>query len=104
MEKLWISNIAAGTSDEELVALVKKYAPDLECLDVHRIDGGGTRPGALLSFSRWNLDPASGAAPASITDAVVAVLGSLENLSRRLNGLYWKGSTLSSSVLIEPTH
>lgn len=69
--KLWIGNIAPGTSDEELLAFVKKYASDLECTSIQRIDGDGSRPAASLNFP---------AAPP----------GSLETVSMRLDGMYWK--------------
>ena len=49
--KLWIGNIAPETSDDEIRALVKKYAPDLECVRIHRIDGDGSRPAASLEFA-----------------------------------------------------
>ena len=46
--KLWIGNIAPGTSDEEVRELVKKYAPSLECSAIQRVDGDGSRPAAML--------------------------------------------------------
>jgi hypothetical protein len=105
VERLWISNIAADTSDADLVALVKTYAPDLECFKVQRVEGGGSRQGALLWFRHRSLDPATGAAPPGEAEAVAALLESLKKLSRRLNGLYWKGQTLSSStVVLEPPY
>jgi hypothetical protein len=78
-KSLLISNLAPGTTDEELVSLVKKYAPDLECLKVVRTDGDGSRPAALLSFVHMKLD-------------------SLDNLSQRLDGMFWKGRTLSATT------
>ena len=69
--KLWIGNIAPNTSDEELLAFVKKYAPDLECTHVQRVDGDGSRPAAVLEFS---------AAP----------VGALETVSMRLHDMVWK--------------
>jgi hypothetical protein len=94
MDRLWISNLAPETSDDELVALVTKYAPHLDCVEVQRVQGGGSHPGALLGFKHRSLDPASG------TEAVRALLESVRDLSRRLDGLYWKGHTLSSSTLV----
>ena len=46
--KLWIGNIAPGTSDDEIREFVKKYAPDLECVNIQRIDGDGSRPALWL--------------------------------------------------------
>jgi RNA recognition motif-containing protein len=73
--KLWIGNIAPGTSDDELREFVKKYAPDLECAKVDRVDGDGSRPGAILEFA-------------------VVPHGSVEKISMRLHGMYWKGRAL----------
>ena len=94
MDRLWISNVALETSDDELVALVTKYAPHLDCVKVQRVQGDGSRPAALLGFKYRSLDPAPG------TEAVRALLGSVKDLSRRLDGLYWKGHALSSSTLV----
>ena len=49
--KLWIGNIAPGTSDDEIRAFVKKYVPDLECVSIERVDGDGSRPAAMLEFA-----------------------------------------------------
>ncbi len=81
MERLWIANIAPGTSDEELKELVKKYAPDLECSELQRVEGDGSRPAAMLTFANKKFD-------------------SLGKLALRLNGMYWKGRTLSCSTTI----
>ena len=69
--KLWIGNIAPGTTDDEIRAFVKKYAADLECTRIQRVEGDGSRPAAVLEF---------GDVP----------FGALEKLSMRLNGMYWK--------------
>jgi hypothetical protein len=66
--KLWIANIAPGTTDDEIRAFVKKYAPDLECGTIQRIDGDGSCPGAMLDF--------------------------VEKISTRLNAMVWKGRAL----------
>jgi hypothetical protein len=70
-----MANIAPGTSDEELKELVKKYAPDIECTEIQRMEGDGSRPGALMTFTGKKFD-------------------SLGKLSLRLNGMYWKGRRL----------
>jgi hypothetical protein len=69
--KLWMGNMAPDTSDEEIKELVKRYAPDLTCTSIQRVEGTGSRPGAMLEFAGGGM-------------------GSIENLSRRLNGIYWK--------------
>jgi len=81
MERLWIANIAPGTSDEEIKELVKKYAPDIECSEIQRVEGDGSRPAAMLTFVHKKFD-------------------SLGNLALRLNGMYWKGRPLSSSTTL----
>jgi hypothetical protein len=77
--KLWIGNMAPETSDDELKAFLKKYAPDLTCATITRVEGTGTRPGAMIQFEE-----------ASRT--------ALDTLGTRLNGMYWKGHALVSTV------
>ena len=77
--KLWIVNIAPGTTDDEIRAFVKKYAADLECGDIQRVDGDGSRPAALI-------------------DCAGAPYGLVEKISIRLNGMSWKGRALLVSA------
>ena len=79
--KLWIGNIAPGTSDEEVREFVKKYAPDLECTKIQRVEGDGSRPAAVLEFAN-------------------PPLGALENVSMRLNGMHWKSRSLIVQTLV----
>jgi len=79
--RLWIGNIAPGTTDDEIKDFVQKYAPDLGCTDIQRVEGGGTHPAAMLSF----------------TGTSSAQLGTL---ALRLQGMYWKGRSLSCHTLI----
>jgi hypothetical protein len=79
--KLWIGNIAPDTPDEEIRALVKKYAPDLECTNLQRVDGDGSRPAAMLEFAD-------------------APIGALEKVSMRLNRMYWKKRELLVQTII----
>ena len=81
MERLWIANISPGTTDDEIKELVKRYAPDLECSEIQRVEGTGSRPAAFMSFSNKKFD-------------------SLGKLALRLNGMYWKERTLSCSTMI----
>ena len=78
--KLWIGNIAPGTSDEEIRELVKKYSPDLKCTNIQRVDGDGSRPAATLEFAD-------------------TPYGSVEKISLRLHGMYWKGRELFVQTL-----
>ena len=79
--RLWIGNMAPGTTDDELKAFVKKYAPELECSEIQRVEGGGTHPGAMLRF----------------TGTTSAQLG---NLALRLHGMYWNGHSLNCHMLL----
>ena len=81
MERLWLANIAPGTSDDEIRELVGRYAPGVECTEVKRVEGEGTSPGAILSFSGKEID-------------------TLGKLKLRLDGLYWKGRALRCSTTV----
>lgn len=78
--KLWIGNIAPGTTDDEIREFVKKYAPDLECTKIQRIEGDGSRPAATLEFAD-------------------TPYGSVEKISMRLHGMYWKERELFVQTL-----
>jgi hypothetical protein len=56
MEKLWLANIAPGTSDEELKAFVRKYSRDVECAEILHVDGDGSRPAVIMSFTGKKFD------------------------------------------------
>ena len=71
---IWVGNIAPEASDEELRELVKKYS-GLEVTSLNRVTGDGTRPAAVVSV------------PATDADAYRIV--------QRLNGLFWKGRSLT---------
>jgi RNA recognition motif-containing protein len=73
--KLWIGNIAPDTSDDEIRDFIKKYAPDLECKKIQRVEGDGSRPAASIEF-------------------VDTPYGSVEKISLRLHGMHWKGREL----------
>jgi len=78
--KLWIANIAPGTTDDEIKAFLKKYGPELECISIQREEGDGSRPAAGIEFTGTSV--------------------ALGNLSLRLNGMYWKGRPLASTVAL----
>jgi hypothetical protein len=71
--KLWIGNIAPGTSDEELRAFLAKYGIDTVA-SIEHVEGDGSRPAAVLD--------------------VAATPDVLMKATQRLNGMYWKGRTL----------
>jgi hypothetical protein len=82
MERLWIVNIAPDTTDEELKAFVAKYTADqIECTEIQRVDGDGSRPSALMTITGKKLD-------------------TLGKLALRLNGMYWKGRPLGCSTML----
>jgi len=82
MERLWIVNIAPGTSDDELKALVAKYSSDpIECAEIQRVEGDGSRPSAMMTFTGKKFD-------------------TLGKLALRLNGMYWKGRPLGCSTML----
>ena len=62
-------------------AALKKYAPDIECTEIQREEGAGTRPAALMTFTGKKFD-------------------TLGKLALRLNGMYWKGRSLASSTML----
>jgi len=47
--RLWIGNINPDTSEEDLREFLKKYC-GVDCGDVLREDGDGTRPAAVVDF------------------------------------------------------
>ena len=49
MIKLWLANVAPEASDDDIKALIKTYAPDLDCTDVQREAGDGSRPAAIVA-------------------------------------------------------
>jgi len=78
--KLWIGNIAPGTTDDEVREFVGKYAPQLKIKAIQRVDGDGSRPAASIEF----LD---------------TPYGSVEKISMRLHGMHWKGRELFVQAL-----
>ena len=79
--RLWLGNMAPGTTDDEIKAFLKKYGGNLECSEIERVEGDGTRPAAMIRFTAGKVD----------------VLG---RLALRLNGMYWKGRPLSCNTLM----
>ena len=78
--KLWLGNVAPGTTDDEIGDLVKKYSPGLELKKIDRIDGDGTRPAVSVEF----VDPPFGA---------------VEKIAMRLHGIQWKGRELFAQTM-----
>jgi len=76
--KLWIGNIAPGTSDDELKALVAKYGIEMVA-SVEQVPGDGTRPAVILE--------------------VAATPDLMMKVTQRLNGLHWKGRSLNVQAM-----
>lgn len=64
MERLWLANLEPGTTDDEVKELVRKYAPDLECSEIKRMDGDGSRPAVLMTFTNKKFDSLEAQDPA----------------------------------------
>jgi len=78
--KLWIGNVAPDTSDEDLGAFLQRYGLPAYT-DIARVQGDGSRPGAVVSFERPE--------PEALYEAAF-----------RLDGLYWKSKVLAVQVLL----
>jgi len=78
--KLWMGNIAPETSEEELRALLEKYGAP-----------------AVISVERVTEESSS--RPAAIVD-VAAATEQMQKLTQRLNGMYWKGRSLTVQTLM----
>jgi hypothetical protein len=71
--KVWIGNVAPGTSDQELRDFLARYG--LEAVQsIQQVEGDGSRPAVMLEV-------------AATTEAIMKA-------TQRLNGLFWKGRTL----------
>ncbi len=77
--KLWIGNIAPGTTDDELRALLSKYGGGTEVVSIAPVPGDGSHPAAILE--------------------VAATPDSLSQITQRLNGMYWKGRSLTVQAM-----
>jgi hypothetical protein len=76
--KLWIGNVAPGTSDEELKAFLARYGVDT-IASIQQVEGDGTRPAVIVEV------------PASAE--------MLMKVTQRLNGLHWKGRSLTVQAM-----
>jgi hypothetical protein len=77
--KVLMANIAPGTTEDEVKALVQKYAA-AEVTSVERVAEEGPRPGAILE--------------------VVATTEMMFRLTQRLDGMYWKGRSLTVQAMM----
>ena len=77
--KLWIGNIAPEASDDDLRALLQKYGGAVEVLSIERAPGDGSRPAAMLE--------------------IAATSEALYQITQRLNGMHWKGRSLTVQAM-----
>ena len=78
--KLWMGNIAPDTSEEELRAFLEKYGVPA-VISVERVtEEGSSRPAAIVD--------------------VAAATEQVQKLTQRLNGMYWKGRSLTVQALM----
>jgi hypothetical protein len=71
--KLWIGNVAPGTSDQELREFLARYGVD-PVESIQHVEGDGTRPAIVVE--------------------VPATAEAMMKVTQRLNGLHWKGRAL----------
>jgi hypothetical protein len=77
--KLWIDNLPARVTRQELQALLTRYGfPAFDA--IMDVPGGGEHPGALLTYRTLDAD-------------------GLRRLADRMNGLYWKQCRLLVQVM-----
>ncbi len=76
--KLWMGNIAPETTDEEVRAFLEKYGVPA-VIAVERVASEGARPAAMVEIA---------AAPEAVN-----------RLTQRLNGMYWKGRSLTVQAM-----
>ena len=76
--KLWIGNIAPVTIDDYLWALVYKYV-SVPVESVQHVADDGPRPAAILE--------------------IAATAEQMFQITQRLNGMYWKGRSLTVQAM-----
>ena len=76
--KLWIGNIAPGTTEAELREFLAKYGL-AEIGFIEHVEGDGSRPAAVLE--------------------VAVTQEALYKVVQRLNGMYWKGRSLTVQAM-----
>ncbi|HKC42637.1 MAG TPA: hypothetical protein VKC64_02335 [Burkholderiales bacterium] len=79
-ERLWIGNVPPEASDKELVDLVQRYCRRASKV-VERADGA--RPGRVLEFAELSF-------------------GEIDQIVKRIAGLFWKERTLTAYHLLNP--
>jgi hypothetical protein len=79
MARLWLGNIEAGTTDDEIKAFLVKYGfPEFD--KIEHVAGDGPRPAAIVTFGGATAD-------------------GLRTLQGRIHDMYWKKGRLNAQVL-----
>jgi hypothetical protein len=73
---LWLANVAPGTTEDEIRALIEASEPDCRCATIQIEKGDGSRPAAFV------------ACPDAKGEALARVCA-------RLSGMSWKGRLLA---------
>lgn len=81
MAVLFLGNVDAGTTDEEVRDFLTKYGFPA-CDEIEHVQGDGTHPGVTLIFNE--LDPEA-----------------LRKLQPRIHGMFWKGHKINAMVMAE---
>jgi hypothetical protein len=77
--KLWMGNIAPDTTEAELRAFLERYGMST-VVSVQRLADEGLRPAAIVD--------------------VAAATEQVQRLTQRLNGMYWKGRSLTVQTMM----
>ena len=78
--KLWIGNVAPDTKDDELKAFLGRYGIEEQAVaSIAQVPGDGSRPAVIVE--------------------VAATPEHLNKVTQRLNGMYWKGRSLTVQVM-----
>ena len=77
--KLWIGNVAPGTGDDELCALLGRYGID-NVASIEQVPGDGSRPAVMVE--------------------VGTTTESMMRATQRLNGMFWKGRSLTVQAVL----
>ena len=79
--RIWIGNMAPGSTNDGIEAFIKKYSRDLECSEIKRDYGDSSHPVAIIAFAR------------GISEAT-------RKLALRVHGMYCKERQLTCNTLV----
>ncbi len=82
MASLWLTNLPADVTDDEIAGWLEKYGFP-RCDGIERVPGDGSRPGAIVSF-------------ADVEEEV------LRRLQPRIDGVFVRNKTIRANVAPPP--